>query len=327
MANQEIVRVPQTADDLLRFAVPEDEMPTLDNTMNLIRAHIESKSETKYGAAKSSLFPTAEHIAEIKAFLETIPLTEEARSFCPKSLQVEGGAKQNGKSDPAAQWRHGKSEKYRLDDAGIVWATGESKGGYVVPREQVHNVLVWAHHTTGHGGRDPMYTLIKRHYCESSFSKAFINDWAATCGHQKCQKKPRGAKRGLAAPLRTRATARQPTVAHQEVRSHDDGAAAPVPLLDATVYPAYSLEQAVPEPETMPALEKLAAWTEPTVSATPRVLFNPAELPRYDPVPPMANDEGGDPEFNMDDWLDFSTEFGEYMGDFDVNFDVGSSAG
>ena len=73
---------------------------------------------TKYGPGKAALFPTAEHIAEIKAFLETLPESEEARTFCPRSLagegNGEGAAKKNGSSDPAAQWRFGTKSKYHL---------------------------------------------------------------------------------------------------------------------------------------------------------------------------------------------------------------------
>ncbi|MCJ1377189.1 hypothetical protein MMC17_000281 [Xylographa soralifera] len=337
----ESVRVPQTADDLLHNAVPDDEMPTWDDTMRAIAAHIESKSKTKYGEEKTALFPTAQQIAEIKAFLETVPLTKEATTFLPRNLKVkgkgEGVGEKDGKSGPGAQWRFGTRDKYRLDEAGIVWATG-LKGGYVVPREQIHNVLVWAHGQTQHGGRDRMYNLIKEHYCESSFPKAFVGEWPVTCGHQKCQKKPRGVRNGMTPPAATRVTAQRQIVAHQRVNIRHAAAPAPapapVPVVDLLARPASSLRQAMPDPETISGWDDVDDWNRVLDAAANgrelpeefQGLFTPAELVGYLPapepvkaaeVPPTAANEGVDLVFDIGEYLDFSAEDPELGTGFD----------
>ncbi|MCJ1319363.1 hypothetical protein MMC15_004699 [Xylographa vitiligo] len=332
MANQGFVRVPQIADDILRNAVPEDEMPTWDDTMRVIAEHMENKSTTKYGAGKSALFPTADQIAEVKAFLQTIPESEEARSFCPKSLQGDGGVQKTGRNDPAAQWRYGKKEKFRLDEFGLVWATGDTKGGYVVPREQIHNVLVWAHRQTMHGGRDTMYALIKDHYCESSFSKAFISDWSACCGLQKCQKKSRGARIGMTPPVKK--TVKR-TVNRQQIQSRPAPAPVPVPApvpapaaAAAPVFgggflsdPAYGVRQPMPDDDLIANWDDTGDWAE-AIDRADRGLEIPeafrgvltrADLPDYlpvkKPIPPTAVDAEGNLQFDMDQFVDFSGGF------------------
>ncbi|MCJ1433862.1 hypothetical protein MMC27_003227 [Xylographa pallens] len=324
MENQGFVRVSQTADDIYHDTFPVDGLPSRDDTMEAIAAYTESKSTTKYGAGKSALFPTAEQIAEIKAFLETLPGSEEARSFCPKSLIGEGNgeeaAKKNGSSDSAAQWRFGTKSKYHLDDFGIVFATGENKGGYMVPREHVHDVLVWAHRQTGHGGRDKMYAEIKKHYCESSFPKAFINDWSFGCTHRICQKKPRGAKNGPAPTPKRRATAQKQTVTGEQVENRHAAIAAPVPVVDAPAHPAYSLQQTVPDPETISGWDDAGVWSKWMTAAAKGLpipkefqgLFTEEDLVGWESMPEsaegpsMAVDAEGDLEFDMSQYLGFS---------------------
>ena len=72
-------------------------------------------SSKKFGPLKPALFPTANQVAEIKDYLEKVRRGDSTSIFIPSSLNP------NRSKDPtteiknkAAQWRHSRSDKYRL---------------------------------------------------------------------------------------------------------------------------------------------------------------------------------------------------------------------
>ncbi|MCJ1391477.1 hypothetical protein MMC18_004341 [Xylographa bjoerkii] len=304
----EFVRVPQIADDVLQMAVPGNEMPTYDVTMRMIDEHVENTSTTKYGNEKAALFPTAAQIAGVREYLEKV--------------NREGTAE--GTSD-TSQWRFGMKRKYELDESGMVCAMG-IKGGYVVPREQIHNVLVWAHTQTGHGGRDRMYNLIKSHYCESSFPKAFVGEWSVHCGYEKCLKKPRGVTKGKTPAAKTTVKAQKQVNGAPKVWQPRTPDVAPEP----------SLVQAEPDEDTISSWDDMptADIGDYQLPMSIRDLFTTAELEGFPEVvevaPTAAAAEAGamgtdeptmepvsDLDFNVDQYMDFSDEVADFGADLD----------
>ncbi|MCJ1399164.1 hypothetical protein MMC11_002366 [Xylographa trunciseda] len=267
-AEMDFLPVPQNGDELHYLAFPGDGMPTWTETMKAIEEHVKGKSTTKYGDDKTALFPTVAQVSDIKVYLQMLERNEDTKRHCPQSLRGEGRGEgeAEGKNEAAAQWRFSTKSKYELGVGGYVWSKG-LKRGYVVPREQMHKVLVWAHMETGHGGRDKMYNLIKKRYCESSFPKAFVGEWPAHCSHQKCLKKPRGAKKGKTTALKPRVTAQTQAVAQANVNGPPQIQKPLTPEYDPSPAVDFPANTAVDWPGHEPDKDIISVWSGMPIAA------------------------------------------------------------
>ncbi|MCJ1244310.1 hypothetical protein MMC30_001508 [Trapelia coarctata] len=126
---------------------------------------------SKYGAEKSKVFPTAARLQAIRRVLEGF----RDGAVPPRPEGVDSSSWSTFKNDCKST--------YAIDEHGAIIRRGV-RNGYVVPVENIHQVLSWAHEQIKHGGRDQTYKHIVKYYSKECFPKDFVVCWAAGCrGH------------------------------------------------------------------------------------------------------------------------------------------------
>jgi hypothetical protein len=131
---------------------------------------ISNADPRKAGPDKLKVFPLASYIAKMRKVLEEgtdakRPEGDEPAKFASFKHDTLKNFYIVSSPPMIKSWirRRCETDIVQSNDDGAVYRR-DAEGGYQVPREKVHQVLVWAHHVTGHTGRDKMYPFIKKHY-------------------------------------------------------------------------------------------------------------------------------------------------------------------
>ncbi|MCJ1477298.1 hypothetical protein MMC13_005969 [Lambiella insularis] len=179
--------VPQTAAEHPMASDPA--MTTKQATSGIIEEHIRTCSSKKYGDFKKMLLPTAATLEHIRISLNCI----ETGADIPPMEDVPVLNKANWKNKCKTQYLS------KPTMPGVVFKRDNKEdevGRYVVPREQIHAVLVWAHRQLGHkSGRDATYNYIKAYYSMDSLPKGLIQNWLNACPTCITAGKKSGAKK------------------------------------------------------------------------------------------------------------------------------------
>jgi hypothetical protein len=141
------------------------------NNNNKFQYRAINKANTiKSGKDKLKVFPLASYIAKMRKVLEEgrdakRPEMDEPAKFASFKYDTLNNYYIVSTTPTIKSWvrRGRKTDMVQSDEDGAVYRR-HAEGGYQVPREKVHQVLVWAHHTTSHTSRDNMYLLIKKYY-------------------------------------------------------------------------------------------------------------------------------------------------------------------
>ena len=141
--------------------------PPLVATLRIIADRTEAYKDVKYGQDKTKCFPAYRYWQDVIECLSTTPErgtslgTPQLRGYWRRNFEVV--SEQENPIFPTLS-SNGRTDNRQTDLNGekVVWTKPDKK--YIITKERIHQVLVWAHVFTEHGGRDKTYDLVRKFY-------------------------------------------------------------------------------------------------------------------------------------------------------------------